>query len=181
MVEKILEKLHSSAPSWSISNLRYFNPVGAHPSGLIGENPQGIPNNLMPFISQTAIGKREKLLIFGNDYDTRDGTGVRDYLHVMDLAEGHIAALERLSEPHFTTLNLGTGQGVSVLELINAFELASGQKINFEFSERREGDIAEFFADPSKAEKLLNWTADKSLEDMCKHAWNWQTNNPEGY
>lgn len=181
MVEKILEDLHLSDPSWSISNLRYFNPVGAHPSGMIGENPQGIPNNLMPFISQTAIGKREKLLIFGNDYETRDGTGVRDYLHVMDLAEGHVSALTQLTEPHFTTLNLGTGNGISVLELINAFEKASGKHINFEYSKRRKGDIAEFYADPTKANSMLNWTAEKTLEDMCIDTWNWQANNPEGY
>lgn len=181
MVERILENLYASDQSWAISNLRYFNPVGAHASGKIGENPQGTPNNLMPYLSQVAIGKREKLFIFGDDYDTRDGTGVRDYIHVTDLARGHVASLENLPAEHFTTLNLGTGSGISVLEMVKAFEKTCGKKINYEYAQRREGDIAAFFANSSKAQELLKWNATLTLEEMCRDAWNWQSNNPDGY
>lgn len=181
MVERILENLYASDQSWAISNLRYFNPVGAHASGKIGEAPLGIPNNLMPYLSQVAIGRREKLFIFGNDYDTNDGTGVRDYIHVTDLAKGHVAALKNLPTAHFTTLNLGTGSGISVLEMLKAFEKICGKKINYEYAERREGDIAAFFANSSKAQELLKWSATLTLDEMCRDTWNWQSNNPSGY
>ncbi|GLQ33200.1 UDP-glucose 4-epimerase GalE [Litoribrevibacter albus] len=182
MVEEVLTDLYKSDPDWRISLLRYFNPVGAHSSGLIGEDPNGIPNNLMPFISQVAVGKREKLSVFGGDYPTKDGTGVRDYIHVMDLAEGHLKALEMLKKkPGLHTHNLGTGNGYSVLEMIKAFEAASGQNVPYEIVSRRPGDIAECFADPTKAEQELGWTAKLGIEDMCVDGWRWQKNNPNGY
>ncbi|MEX0639007.1 MAG: UDP-glucose 4-epimerase GalE [Balneolaceae bacterium] len=182
MIEEILQDLCKSDPDWSVALLRYFNPVGADGSGKIGEDPQGIPNNLMPFISQVAVGKRKKLAVFGRDWPTRDGTGVRDYIHVTDLARGHLAAVRYLEEHSgIETFNLGTGEGYSVLEMIRAFELASGKEIPWEFVERRPGDIAECFADPGKAEHQLGWRAEKSLEEMCRDAWNWQKSHPEGY
>lgn len=181
MVEEMLRALYASDPEWSICILRYFNPVGAHLSGMIGEDPSDIPNNLMPFISQTAIGRRAQLAVFGNDYDTPDGTGVRDYIHVVDLAQGHVAALKLMSEAQCTPINLGTGNGVSVLEMIKAFEAASGQKVPYEVVDRRPGDIATCYADASRAKNLLDWTAHKSLEKMCEDTWRWQAQNPNGY
>ncbi|MCD4818223.1 MAG: UDP-glucose 4-epimerase GalE [Candidatus Cloacimonetes bacterium] len=182
MIEEILRDLYSSDNFWQISLLRYFNPVGAHPSGLLGEDPQGIPNNLMPFISQVAVGKLEKLRIFGNDYPTKDGTGVRDYIHVVDLAKGHLKALEKLREGHgCQPYNLGSGEGNSVLEVIQAFEEASNKKIPYEIVERRAGDIATSFADPSKANSKLEWKTKKTLLEMCADSWNWQRKNPKRY
>lgn len=181
-IEQILRDLYISDKDWSIALLRYFNPIGAHISGRIGENPNGIPNNLMPFITQVAVGKREKLSVFGNDYDTVDGTGVRDYIHVVDLAKGHIKALEKhMDFKGVEAYNLGTGKGVSVLELVNTFEKVNGVKIPYTISDRRPGDIATCFADASKAKKELGWEAEKTIEDMCKDSWNWQKNNPQGY
>lgn len=181
-IEQILRDLYISDKDWSIALLRYFNPIGAHISGRIGENPNGIPNNLMPFITQVAVGKREKLSVFGNDYDTIDGTGVRDYIHVVDLAKGHIKALERhMDFKGVEAYNLGTGKGVSVLELVSTFEKVNGVKIPYTISDRRPGDIATCFADASKAKKELGWEAEKTIEDMCKDSWNWQKNNPQGY
>jgi len=181
MIEDILRDLHASDPSWSIAILRYFNPVGAHKSGLIGEDPQGIPNNLMPFITQVATGRREKLSIFGGDYETRDGTGVRDYIHVVDLAQGHLAAYDFLKTSGCTAINLGTGQGQSVLEVVSAFEHMSNQKIAYEIAPRRAGDLPEFFAHTDFALKALGWRATKSLDEMCKDTWNWASKNPQGY
>ena len=183
MVERILQDLEASDPgAWRIALLRYFNPVGAHPSGLIGEDPQGIPNNLMPNIAQVAVGIREKIRVFGSDYPTRDGTGVRDYIHVVDLARGHLAALETMQrERRGVTVNLGTGRGVSVLETVRAFERASGRAVPFERVARRAGDVAECYADPSLAEKILGWKATYTLEDMCRDTWRWQSMNPHGY
>ncbi len=183
MVERILQDLAASGPAaWRIALLRYFNPVGAHPSGLIGEDPQGIPNNLMPNIAQVAVGVRQKVRVFGTDYPTRDGTGVRDYIHVVDLARGHLAALNAMQrERRGMTVNLGTGRGFSVLEAIGAFERASGRAIPFEREPRRPGDVAESYADPSLAHKLLGWKAALTLDDMCRDAWRWQSNNPRGY
>lgn len=182
MLEKILEDIAAADSRWSIIALRYFNPIGAHGSGLIGEDPNGIPNNLMPYISQVAIGRREKLYIFGNDYDTADGTGVRDYIHVVDLAKGHAAALRYLqNRTGMDFINLGTGQGYSVLEVVNTFERVNNIKVPYEFTGRREGDAAICFADAQKAEQLLNWKAHKTLEDMCRDTWNWQSKNPNGY
>jgi UDP-glucose 4-epimerase len=183
MVEDILRDLHIAAPGWSIALLRYFNPVGAHPSGLIGEDPNGIPNNLMPFVTQVAVGRMAELQVFGGDYPTPDGSGVRDYIHVMDLAEGHRAALDwALRDPHeILTANLGTGQGCSVLELVRAFKRASGQEIPYRIVARRTGDVAANWSDPSLAAERLGWTARRSLEDMCRDAWNWQRNNPQGF
>lgn len=182
MCEQILGSLAASASDWRVGVLRYFNPVGAHPSGLIGEDPNGVPNNLMPFISQVAVGKREQVEIFGNDYDTRDGTGVRDYLHVCDLAEGHVAAVKKLlgSTPSFT-VNLGTGQGTSVLGVLQAFEKSSRRRIAHSVVARRSGDVAAYFADVSRAHALLGWRAQRNLDDMCRDAWNWQVKNPQGY
>jgi len=182
IIEEILGDLYRSDESWKIALLRYFNPVGAHPSGTIGEDPNGIPNNLVPFIAQTAVGKREKLSVFGGDYETKDGTGVRDYIHVMDLAEGHLKALSYL-EGHTGVLrvNLGTGLGYSVLEMIKAFENASGRPVPYEIVERRPGDIAACFADPSYAKAVLGWEAKKSIEEMCEDSWRWQSLNPNGY
>lgn len=182
MVEEILADWLVANPAWSVGRLRYFNPVGAHPSGLIGEDPLGTPNNLMPFVAQVAVGRQDSLYVFGDDYPTPDGTGVRDYIHVMDLVEGHVAALayiQRQSGLH--TVNLGTGQGVSVLDMVKAFEQASGRTIPYEIVERRPGDIAECWAQPSLAEQLLGWKASRSLEQMCEDAWRWQEGNPRGY
>jgi UDP-glucose 4-epimerase len=183
MVERILGDLATSEPAaWRIALLRYFNPAGAHASGLIGEDPQGIPNNLMPNIAQVAVGVRDTLRVFGSDYPTRDGTGVRDYIHVVDLARGHLAALETMQrERRGFTVNLGTGRGISVLEAVRAFERASGRPIPIERVARRAGDVAECYADPTLAQKTLEWKAAHSLEDMCRDAWRWQSMNPRGY
>ncbi|MFK4824869.1 UDP-glucose 4-epimerase GalE [Paenochrobactrum sp. BZR 588] len=181
MVEQILLDLFNSTHDWMISVLRYFNPVGAHESGLIGEDPKGIPNNLMPFIAQVASGKREYLNIWGNDYPTPDGTGVRDYIHVEDLASGHISALNQLNKPQCEFINLGTGAGTSVLEVIHAFERISNRKINYKIADRRPGDVAEYYADPAFANQLLGWKAEKDLEKICKDTWNWIVKNPQGY
>ncbi|MFW5908824.1 MAG: UDP-glucose 4-epimerase GalE [Desulfosalsimonas sp.] len=182
MIEQILTDLHASDPAWNIVLLRYFNPVGAHPSGLIGEDPADIPNNLMPYISRVAVGQLDEVRVFGKDYPTPDGTGVRDYIHVMDLAEGHVRALDKIASGcGLFTCNLGTGRGYSVLEMIAAFEKACGKKIPCRITDRRPGDIAECWADPSLAQKELQWRAKYGLEDMCAHAWLWQSMNPEGY
>lgn len=181
-IENMLVDLHNSDPRWNISVLRYFNPVGAHPSGRIGEDPLGIPNNLMPFITQVAVGARERLSVFGNDYDTPDGTCIRDYIHVLDLVDGHMKALEWLQgDPGIGMHNLGTGQGQSVLDVISAFERATGVAIPYQVVGRRAGDAAAVFADPSLANKELGWRADRSIESMCADAWNWQRHNPQGY
>ena len=182
MLEEILKDIYVSDNTFNIAILRYFNPIGAHKSGLIGEDPNGIPNNLMPYISQVAIGKLEKLSIFGRDYSTVDGTGVRDYIHVVDLAKGHIKALEKLkSNPGVVIYNLGTGKGNSVLEMIKAFEKASNKKINYKVVDRRAGDIAECYADTKKVENELNWKTEKNIEEMCEDIWRWQKNNPNGF
>lgn len=182
MVEDILRDIHKSDGSWNIALLRYFNPVGAHESGLIGEDPSGIPNNLMPFVAQVAVGKREKLAVFGNDYPTPDGTGVRDYIHVDDLASGHLAAISALKKQGgLVTVNLGTGCGYSVLEMINAFEKASGKPVKFEIINRRPGDIAVCYANPLKAKELFGWVAQHDIDRMCVDAWRWQSMNPMGY
>lgn len=182
MVEEILRDLAKACPEFSIIILRYFNPVGAHESGLIGEDPNGIPNNLMPYISQVASGKLQKLAIFGNDYPTVDGTGVRDYIHVMDLAEGHIKALEHIKQQQGIRIyNLGTGVGYSVLQMLKAFENASGRRVPYQIIPRREGDIAECWADAQLAQKELGWTAHRDLEQMMRDAWNWQQKNPSGF
>lgn len=180
MIEQILRDVAAAAPSSEFTILRYFNPVGAHPSGLIGEHPDGTPNNLMPYITQVATGKREKLSIFGDDYPTVDGTGVRDYIHVVDLARGHVAALEH-SHAVFTAYNLGTGKGVSVLELVHAFEDVSGQKIPYEIAPRRAGDLAEYYANVQKAADQLDWRAEKTIDEACADSWRWQSQNPDGY
>ena len=181
-IEQICEDLYRSDSSWSLCMLRYFNPIGAHESGLIGENPNGIPNNLMPYITQVAVGKLDHLRIFGNDYETPDGTCIRDYIHVMDLAEGHAAALRHcMGKPGFYTYNLGSGQGVSVLEIVNAFMKENGIKIPYEFTPRRPGDEPVYFADASKAERELGWKTRRSISDMVRDSWNWQRKNPEGY
>jgi UDP-glucose 4-epimerase len=175
MIEDILADLHHAEPDWRIARLRYFNPVGAHESGLIGEDPQGIPNNLMPLVTQVAAGKRELLNVWGNDYPTPDGTGVRDYIHVMDLAEGHVAALDYLNrEGGLLTVNLGTGQGYSVLDLVKAFEQATGRAIAYKIAPRRAGDVAQCWADPSLAHQLLDWKATRGLAQMCADGWRWQ-------
>lgn len=182
MVEEVLRDLCASAPEWRVALLRYFNPAGAHASGLIGEDPSGIPNNLMPFVAQVAIGKREKLSVFGHDYPTPDGTGVRDYIHVVDLALGHLAALTYLDqEPGILTVNLGTGEGYSVLEMIRAFEAASGRAVPYQIVGRRPGDIATCYADPAKARECLGWRAERGIQEMCDDAWRWQTLNPNGF
>lgn len=182
MIEDILRDLYNADHSWNIALLRYFNPVGAHPSGRIGEDPNGIPNNLMPYIAQVAVGKLPYLRVFGNDYPTPDGTGVRDYIHVVDLALGHLKALERLStNPGLVTYNLGTGRGYSVLEVVRAFERASGRKIPYQIVERRPGDVAITYADPSRANRELGWMAERGLDEMCADAWRWQSANPNGY
>ena len=181
MVEDILTDLCLSDSNWSVVLLRYFNPIGAHPSGKIGEDPKGAPNNLMPFISQVAIGKREKLSIFGNDYETKDGTCERDYLHVMDLADGHLDSIAALSTNGLKIYNLGTGNATSVLEMIKAFEETNNIKIKYEFAPRREGDISSFWADAQKAKDELGWETKRDLRQMMKDTWNWQKNNPNGY
>jgi len=182
MIENILADLAAADPDWRIARLRYFNPVGAHASGSIGEDPKGIPNNLMPFIAQVAAGRRDKLKVFGGDYPTPDGSGVRDYIHVVDLAEGHLAALNYCDQNKgLLTVNLGTGQGISVLQMIESFKSVTGQKVPFEIVGRRAGDIAQCWADPSLAEELLGWSARKTLDDMCADAWRWQHLNPLGY
>ena len=180
--ENLLRDLERSDPAWRVALLRYFNPVGAHESGSIGEDPRGTPNNLMPYVAQVAVGKRAKLQVFGDDYDTPDGTGVRDYLHVVDLAEGHVAALRRLlGGAGSLTVNLGTGRGSSVLELVQAFERASGRAVPYDIAPRRPGDIAACYADVSLAERLLGWKAERDLDAMCIDTWRWQTANPNGY
>ncbi|MFG0605503.1 UDP-glucose 4-epimerase GalE [Vibrio mimicus] len=182
MVEECLTDFQKANPDWSITLLRYFNPVGSHPSGELGEDPQGIPNNLMPFVSQVAVGRREFLSVFGNDYPTKDGTGVRDYIHVMDLADGHIAALDKVgSRAGLHIYNLGTGNGYSVLEMVKAFEAASRCEVPYRIVERRPGDIAECWADPSKAAQDLGWKATRTLDEMTQDTWRWQSNNPQGY
>ena len=182
MIEEILKSACQADPELSVVLLRYFNPIGAHPSGLIGENPNGIPNNLMPYITQVAIGRREKLTVFGNDYDTPDGTGVRDYIHVVDLAEGHLCALRYVqSHTGCEIFNLGTGHGVSVLELVNTFSSVNHIPVPYEIGPRRAGDLATVYADVAKAKKVLGWEAKKTLADMCRDSWNWQTKNPSGY
>ena len=182
MSETVLRDLQAADPAWAIATLRYFNPVGAHESGLIGEDPSGIPNNVMPFISQVAVGKRARLSIFGNDYDTVDGTGVRDFIHVSDLAEGHVAALRYLLAGKGSIVaNLGTGRGSSVLELVRAFEQASGRNVPFEIAPRRAGDIDACYADPTRANQLLGWRATRDLQTMCADSWRWQNLNPNGF
>lgn len=181
-IEYILKDLSVSDPEWGIVLLRYFNPVGAHESGMIGEDPNGIPNNLVPYISQVAIGKLECLSVFGNDYDTKDGTGVRDYIHVVDLADGHLKALEKIADSKGVYIyNLGTGTGYSVLEMVKAFSKACGREIKYKIEKRRPGDIASCYADPSKAKDELGFVATHGLDDMCRDTWNWQKKNPDGY
>lgn len=183
MVEDILRDIKKAQPSWRIALLRYFNPVGAHASGMIGEDPSGVPNNLMPFIAQVALGKREKLSVFGGDYPTPDGTGRRDYIHVEDLAAGHLAALTHLNHrtDSFITVNLGTGRPYSVLEMVRSFEKASGKRVPFEIVDRRVGDLAEYYADPKLVKKILGWEARLGIDRMCEDTWRWQNNNPNGY
>lgn len=182
MIEDILRDFYVSDHRWNAILLRYFNPVGAHKSGRIGEDPNGIPNNLMPFITQVAVGKLDKLSVFGSDYDTVDGTGVRDYIHVVDLALGHLKALEKLAEnPGAVAYNLGTGQGYSVLEMVAAFEKASGQKVPYQLVDRRAGDVAQCYADPQLAKDALGWQAERGIDEMAKDSWEWQSNNPQGY
>lgn len=182
MLEQILTDLHAADSQWNVILLRYFNPIGAHESGLIGEDPKGIPNNLVPYITQVAVGKLKKLGIFGNDYDTPDGTGVRDYIHVVDLARGHVKAIERLKDKKGVLVyNLGTGNGYSVLQIVKAFEKACQKSIPYEIKERRPGDISTCYADPALAKEELGWTAEKTLDDMCADSWRWQSGNPNGY
>lgn len=182
MGEQILRDIAFADPEWSVVLLRYFNPIGAHESGLIGEDPKGIPNNLFPYIAQVAVGRREYLNVFGNDYDTPDGTGVRDYIHVVDLAKGHVAAI-RYAETHTGTevFNLGTGTGYSVLDMVKAFEKVNGVPVPYQIAPRRPGDLATCYADPEKSYRELGWKTEKTLEDMCRDTWNWQKNNPNGY
>jgi len=185
MIEEMLRDVAASDPAWRFGILRYFNPVGAHASGLVGEDPQGIPNNLMPFITQVADGRREELSVFGNDYDTPDGTGVRDYIHVIDLVEGHLRAHEVLAsgaaQSNCFAVNLGTGNGYSVLQMVKAFERASNREIRYSFAPRRDGDVAQCYANTELAEQLLNWKAVRDLDDMCRDTWNWVCKNPRGY
>ena len=183
MLEQVLTDIFVSDPEWRVVLLRYFNPIGAHKSGLIGEDPKGIPNNLVPYVAQVAIGKLKCLGVFGNDYDTHDGTGVRDYIHVVDLAKGHVAAIQKVekTEPGVLIYNLGTGKGYSVLDVIHAFEKACGKEIPYEIKPRRAGDIATCYADPTKAKKELGWVAEYGIEEMCEDSWRWQTMNPNGY
>lgn len=182
MLEQILTDLHTADPEWNVILLRYFNPIGAHESGMIGEDPKGIPNNLMPYVSQVAIGKLECLGVFGDNYDTHDGTGVRDYIHVVDLAIGHVKALKKIEEKAGVCVyNLGTGQGYSVLDIVHAFEKAVGKEIPYQIKARRPGDIAACYADAKKAKEELGWEAERGLEKMCEDAWRWQTQNPNGY
>jgi UDP-glucose 4-epimerase len=182
MVERILEDISASDKAWNIALLRYFNPVGAHPSGMIGEDPNGVPNNLMPYVSQVAIGKLKELSIFGDDYETVDGTGVRDYIHVVDLALGHVAALKALQHNSgLLTVNLGAGRGYSVLELVQTFQRVTGKSVPYKIVGRRAGDIAIYFADATLAKQILGWKTEKTLEDICQDTWNWQSQNPQGY
>ena len=183
MLEQVLTDIFVSDPEWRVVLLRYFNPIGAHKSGLIGEDPKGIPNNLVPYVAQVAIGKLKCLGVFGNDYDTHDGTGVRDYIHVVDLAKGHVAAIQKVekTEPSVLIYNLGTGKGYSVLDVVHAFEKACGKEIPYEIKPRRAGDIATCYADPTKAKKELGWVAEYGIEEMCEDSWRWQTMNPNGY
>ena len=182
VIEDMLSALVAAQPAWRVGTLRYFNPVGAHPSGLIGEDPTGIPNNLMPYVAQVAVGQREHLNVYGNDYRTPDGTGVRDYIHVQDLAAGHVAAIKALlTRGECFTVNLGTGRGHSVLEVVQAFEKASGRKVPYQIAPRRAGDVAQCWADPAMALRLLGWQAKHTLDDMCTDAWRWQSGNPRGY
>ncbi|MBO5953413.1 MAG: UDP-glucose 4-epimerase GalE [Oscillospiraceae bacterium] len=182
MTEQILSGIANADPEWSVCLLRYFNPIGAHESGMIGEDPRGIPNNLMPYITQVAIGRREKLSVYGNDYDTHDGTGVRDYIHVGDLAKGHVAAVKYTAEHKgVEEFNLGTGTGYSVLDMVHTFRQVNQVELPYQIAERRPGDIATCYADPSKSAKLLGWEAEKTLADMCRDSWNWQSKNPQGY
>jgi UDP-glucose 4-epimerase len=182
MAEQMLADLRHADPHWRMANLRYFNPVGAHESGTLGEDPRGVPNNLMPYVAQVAVGRRSHLQVFGNDYDTPDGTGVRDYIHVMDLADGHVAAVQLLLDSDGSmTLNLGTGIGASVLDLVRAYELASGRAIPYVFAPRRPGDVAACFADPSRARATLGWTARRDLQQMCADSWRWQSSHPDGF
>ena len=182
MIEGILEDICTSDPDWSVVLLRYFNPIGAHKSGRIGENPNGIPNNLMPYISQVAVGKREKLSVFGDDYDTPDGSGVRDYIHVVDLACGHVCAVDYArAHTGVEAINLGTGNGISVLELVKAFETVNGVPVPYVIAPRRDGDVATCYSNPAKAKDLLGWTAKFGVDDMCRDTWRWQSQNPDGY
>jgi UDP-glucose 4-epimerase len=182
MMELVLGDVAAADPQWRIALLRYFNPVGAHPSGRIGEDPNGIPNNLMPFVSQVAVGKREKLSVFGGDYATVDGTGVRDYIHVVDLAVGHVRAVQRLTErAGVLTVNLGTGRGYSVLEVVKAFEAASGRQVPYQIVDRRAGDVAQCYAETILASQELGWHAERGIDEMCADAWRWQSANPNGY
>ena len=182
MIEQMLRDLAIADPEWGIALLRYFNPVGSHVSGRIGEDPNGIPNNLMPYVAQVAVGKLPNLRIYGSDYPTRDGTGVRDYIHVVDLALGHLAALDNLAKKSsLITVNLGTGRGTSVLEMVHSFEKASGRKVPYELAARRSGDVAECYADPALAFQLLGWKADRGVDEMCADQWRWQSQNPKGY
>ena len=182
MLEQVLTDIHTSDNEWNVILLRYFNPIGAHKSGMIGEDPKGIPNNLVPYVAQVAVGKRPCLGVFGNDYDTPDGTGVRDYIHVVDLAAGHVKAIEKLREnPGVEVYNLGTGNGYSVLQVVAAFEKACGHEIPYEIKPRREGDIATCYCDPQKAKEDLGWEAKYGIEEMCEDSWRWQSTNPDGY
>lgn len=182
MLEQVLTDMQKADPEWNVVLLRYFNPIGAHESGTIGENPNGIPNNLMPYVTQVAVGKRAELGVFGNDYDTPDGTGVRDYIHVVDLARGHVKALQAIERKCGLGLyNLGTGHGYSVLDVVRAFEKVNGVKVPYSIKPRRPGDIATCYSDPSKAERELGWKAEFGIEEMCRDSWNWQKNNPDGY
>lgn len=181
MCEQALLDIHTANPSFKVSVLRYFNPIGAHPSGLIGEDPNDIPNNLMPYVTQVAVGKLKQLSVFGSDYPTKDGTGVRDYIHVMDLAKGHVAAMNALNKQPWITVNLGTGNGYSVLEIVHAVETTSGKPVAYTLAKRRAGDVATCYSDPSLARTLLNWQAERDLSTMCADAWHWQQTNPNGY
>ena len=182
MIEEILRDICNANKDFNVAILRYFNPIGAHESGLIGEEPNGIPNNLMPYITKVAVGQLEKLRVFGNDYPTHDGTGVRDYIHVVDLADGHVKALKKLeTNPGLVTYNLGTGKGYSVLDVVNAFSKACGKEIPYEIVARRPGDIATCYADPTKANEELGWKAERGIDEMCEDSWRWQSNNPKGY
>lgn len=182
MMEQIMTDLHTADPEWKVVLLRYFNPIGAHKSGRIGEDPKGIPNNLLPYISQVAIGKLDHLSVFGDDYDTHDGTGVRDYIHVVDLAKGHVLAVDKIDELNgVEIINLATGKGYSVLDVVKAFEKASGREVPYQIAPRREGDIAKCFADAKKAKEVLGWVAENGIEEMCEDSWRWQSQNPNGY
>ncbi len=181
MIEEFLQDVFAADDAWNIALLRYFNPIGAHKSGLIGENPNGVPNNLIPYISQVAVGKLDKLNVFGGDYDTADGTGVRDYIHVVDLAKGHVKALQALDEPQVLIVNLGTGNGYSVLDMVKAFEKSSGKMVAYKIVDRRAGDIATCYADVSFAKTKLGWQAERELDEMCEDTWRWQSQNPDGF